>query len=99
MSKRKVPGESFSYGPLPVEVQNAPGLSGDDDLRLTVDGEIFSVRSTSHASVHYTWISGLNDGYGFSALGTDQAPTVEQHEAVIREFLADINPATGFLQD
>lgn len=99
MSKRKVPEESFSYGPLPADVQKDPRLSGDDDLRLTVDGETFAVHATLHGSIHYTWVSGPNDGYGFSTLGTEQAPTDEQHQTVIREFLADINPATGFLQD
>ncbi|UUX59877.1 hypothetical protein [Glutamicibacter halophytocola] len=99
MSNEKVPDENFTYVPLPPQLQEVPGLNADNDLLLMVDGETFAVHAARHNSIHYTWISGPNNGYGFSALGTNQTPTDIQHIAAIREFLAGIDPSTGFLQD
>lgn len=63
-----------------------------------MDGETFSVRSSDDRSIHYDWVTGPNDGYGFSTLGvTDTHRSNEQHVAAIREFLAGIDPATGYL--
>ncbi|MGO3884762.1 MAG: hypothetical protein ACTJHU_00560 [Mycetocola sp.] len=67
---------------------------------LVVDGETVRIRQRdSDGSYHYDWVSGPNEGYGFSLSG-DPAPSslnTEQHIANFRGFLAEINPATGFL--
>lgn len=63
---------------------------------VTVDGETFAVRRRdSDGSHHYDWISGPNDGYGFSVSGGPVGQ--ERHVATIRDFLAGIDPATGYL--
>ncbi|QEW00212.1 hypothetical protein F6J84_09005 [Microbacterium caowuchunii] len=64
---------------------------------FTVDGETFSVRRRdSDWSFHYDWVSGANEGYGFSVSG-GKSVTRERHVATIRDFLAGIDPATGYL--
>lgn len=65
---------------------------------LTVDGETFAVRRRDDdGSNHYVWISGPNDGYGFSMSGGCEPISHELHVAAIRGFLASIDPATGYL--
>ncbi|KAA9146218.1 hypothetical protein F6B41_15945 [Microbacterium lushaniae] len=65
---------------------------------FTVDGETFAVRRRdSDGSCHYDWVSGPNDGYGFSVSGGYEPVTREWHVAAIRDFLAGIDPATGYL--
>jgi predicted ester cyclase len=66
-----------------------------DGVTLEVDGELFSVRPERDGT-GYTWLSGPHDGYGFSESPTaDRSP--EEHRDRIRAFLAQINPATGYL--
>ncbi len=65
---------------------------------FTVDGETFAVRRRDDdGSTHYDWISGPNDGYGFSTFGGPGPISHERHVAAIRDFLAGIDPATGYL--
>ena len=65
---------------------------------VTVDGETFAVRTRDEdGSLHYDWISGPNDGYGFSSSGGPGLLSREWHEAAIRDFLSGIDPATGYL--
>ncbi|TQJ31304.1 hypothetical protein FBY39_1768 [Microbacterium sp. SLBN-146] len=62
-----------------------------------VDGETFTVRRRDDdGSVHYDWISGPNPGYGFSSSGSGRE-SHEHHETAIRDFLASIDPTTGYL--
>lgn len=68
--------------------------------RLSVDGETFDVTaSKDHPGQHHLrWQSGPNPGYGFTCRRSDgqyasEAELVEQ----IRDFLANMNPATGYL--
>ena len=64
---------------------------------LHVEGESFEVRSRGD-SVDYDWISGRNEGYGFSSSGgTDFSR--EAHEESIRAFLGMIDPATGYIAE
>lgn len=63
---------------------------------VTVNGETFAVRRRDDGAVHYDWISGPNDGYGFSSFGNSEALSPEQHAASIRDFLSAIDPATGY---
>ncbi|MCR2791928.1 hypothetical protein NQ156_02500 [Microbacterium sp. zg.Y625] len=80
-----------------------PDVHSYTDLgSVTVDGETFAVRrrdggSTHLDSIHYDWISGPNDGYGFSTVGISGHISRERQIADIRDFLAGIDPATGYL--
>jgi hypothetical protein len=69
--------------------------------RLTVDGETFDVTYDPEqpGTYHYAWLSGPNPGYGFSSRRSDHTDreTVAEHEAAIRDFLVNIDPATGYL--
>jgi hypothetical protein len=65
-----------------------------------VDGETFAVRtSPDDGAIHYDWVSGPNDGYGFSTSGGIEPLSRERHLDRIRDFLAGIDPATGYLSD
>ncbi|GAA2850117.1 hypothetical protein Acy02nite_33240 [Actinoplanes cyaneus] len=64
---------------------------------LTVDGERFALRARD-SGTDYTWLTGPNPGYGFSASPTADL-SVEQHTAMVRDFLSAIDPATGYLAD
>ena len=65
---------------------------------VTVDGETFAIRRREDdGSNHYGWVSGPNDGYGFSVSGHGEPISHEQHVIAIRGFLASIDPATGYV--
>jgi len=73
-------------------------------MLVEVDGEQFGVErsSTDPRQLNFTWLSGPNPGYGlFSApygaefLETDGSDVVL--EQLIRNFLSQINPATGYI--
>ena len=73
-----------------------PFVSG----RLFVNGETFDVTaSKDHPGQHHlTWASGPKPGYGFTCRRSDwQFSTEAQLVEQIRDFLANINPATGYL--
>ncbi|ROS30663.1 HAD family phosphatase [Cellulomonas sp. PhB150] len=65
---------------------------------VTVDGERFAVRP--HGSgLALTWLSGPDPTYGFAIGSNDGSPIPEDVLAAsIRSFLADIDPATGYLE-
>ena len=77
-------------------------LSPTDDRILTVDGERFHVRQRpprgALVEYDYEWLSGPNDGYGFGVSGPF-AYGDDEHAARIREFLAGIDPTTGYLTE
>jgi hypothetical protein len=67
---------------------------------ISVGGETFDVTaSKDHPGQHHlTWRSGPNPGYGFTSRRSDgQFATEAQLVRQIRDFLAHINPATGYL--
>lgn len=67
---------------------------------FAVDGETFRVRRRDDdGSLHYDWISGPNDGYGFSVFCGVGPIRRERHSADIREFLSAVDPETGYLYD
>ncbi len=73
---------------------------GDDGDLLVVDGQTFRVRARPDepGTYDYTWLSGPNEGYGFTSARS--RPTVsarEDHEHAIRHFLAGVDPDSGFL--
>jgi hypothetical protein len=87
--------EGGFYAPAPPDTHIYRDLGN-----FTVDSETFAVRRRADdGSTHYDWISGPNDGYGFSEFGSPEPLSREQHSASIRDFLAGIDPATGFLSD
>ena len=67
---------------------------------LHVDGETFEVSTQpgSWNAYELKWVSGPNEGYGFvcSAYGSQPISDSDLEDA-IRRFLAQINPATGYL--
>jgi hypothetical protein len=65
---------------------------------VNVDGETFTVRrGDDDGAIHYAWISGPNDGYGFSTSGGAEPLSQEEHVARIRGFLGSIDPSTGYI--
>jgi hypothetical protein len=65
---------------------------------LEVDGELFALRSNEFGGTDYTWLSGPNPGYGFGVSPTPN-PSVDEHMANIRDFLALVDPTTGYIED
>lgn len=69
---------------------------------LTVGGEGFRVRlRPRHGELYeydYDWLTGSNYGYGFGVSGPFEQSD-DDHRAQIRHFLADIDPATGYLRE
>jgi hypothetical protein len=72
-------------------------------VRVEVDGEVFDVvvaGPDSPGAYHYTWASGRNPGYGFTSARSDgRSPAMSEHEESIRDFLSQIDPGTGYLED
>lgn len=82
-----------------------PGVYTDPDtsamgpaLTLHVDGEVFEVRADGRGGTDYVWRSGPNPGYGFG-LSPAQDMSLEEHRDNVRTFLAEIDPATGYLRE
>lgn len=80
-------------------------LMGADTGRerlLRVEGELFRVRLRSrHGSLFeydYDWLTGPNDAYGFGLSGPFEQSD-DEHKAHIRNFLAEIDPKTGYLAE
>jgi hypothetical protein len=74
----------------------------DDVRELTVEGERFRVarRSGEPCTYDYTWLTGPNDGYGFTTSMTlEHTMSDAEHEEALRDFLSGIDPATGYLPD
>jgi hypothetical protein len=73
----------------------------DSPERVEVDGEVFDVvaRRDPPGHVDYRWISGPNPDYGFSSASSDgRASTMVDHVAAIRNFLSQVDPATGYIE-
>ena len=67
--------------------------------RIECDGEVFMVSLRAPGNYSYDWISGPNAQYGFSRC--DNSPPLEtaDHLANIRNFLEQIDPETGYIED
>jgi hypothetical protein len=87
------------------ELSALPGLApgsepdGSEVLTVEVDGETFALRPDEFGGTHYDWVSGPNPGYGFAASPTPPGWSLEQHRESIRSFLAQIDPATGYIAE
>ena len=70
--------------------------------RVELDGETFEVvtRADVPGQYHFTWVSGSNMGYGFTARTSDgRSLTLDQIVSQIRSFLAQIDPHTGYIEE
>lgn len=65
---------------------------------LEVDGEVFAIGPDQRGGTGYTWLSGPNPGYGFG-LSPARGLSIGEHLENVREFLADIDPTTGYLRE
>ena len=83
-----------------------PGLAPDPvydgpEQFFTVDGERFRVRrrlrNGSPYEYDYDWLTGPNPNYGFGVSGPIQQ-NHSDHVATIKDFLGNIDPATGYLR-
>ncbi|WP_433087557.1 hypothetical protein ACQP1P_16555 [Dactylosporangium sp. CA-052675] len=82
-----------------------PGVSPEPDgaadgrsITLEVDGEVFALSPNEFGGTDYAWLSGPNPGYGFGASPTPNL-SLDGHRENIRGFLAQIDPATGYIED
>lgn len=73
---------------------------------MTVDGEVFEVWTPVGYpnQRNFDWLSGPNEGYGFSSSGpmptSGPVPwTKADLEREIRDFLALVDPTTGYIED
>ena len=69
---------------------------------ITVGRERFRVRLRPRHGPRYEydydWLTGPNNGYGFGVSGPFEHSD-DDHKAQIRDFLADIDPSTGYLRE
>ncbi len=89
------------------EVDAVPGLSPDPPdgprlgspgwFTLEVDGELFAVGPDGRGGTSYSWLSGPNEGYGYGESPAGPDRSLAEHRASIRGFLAQIDPATGYI--
>ena len=69
---------------------------------VEIEGEEFAVRLVTdlvsgYTDADYTWLSGPNKGYGFG-VGGPPNPSPEEHRQRIRDFLAMVDPTTGYIE-
>ncbi len=84
-------------GVVPEHLRPTPG--DGDSLLLTVDGQDFRVWSPAPGTYNFDWLSGPHD-YGFGLSRSDGwAMSRPEMEQAIRDFLAEIDPATGYLAE
>jgi hypothetical protein len=88
-----------------ADPEAVPSVHPDTDDRtdptsrtVEVDGQTFMLRRGEFGGTDYTWVNGPNPGYGFSMSPTPDL-SLEEHRRVIRDFLAMIDPATGYIGD
>ena len=75
-------------------------MTAEDGRAFTVDGETFHVREQGRGEYRFDWTSGPNSGYGFmTSIYPHGRMTDEQIVASIHDFLAEIDPETGYLAD
>lgn len=73
-----------------------------EPVLLNVDDETFRARADPDqpGAWHLDWVSGPNDGYGFTTRRSDSGwGTQEDWEDQIRSFLHEIDPETGYLAE
>jgi len=69
-------------------------------FRIECDGEVFTVSHGAPGNYSYDWTSGPNAWYGFSVAAHNSPPLeTADHLANIRNFLEQIDPETGYIED
>lgn len=70
----------------------------DATFAVEVDGELFAVSEGTRGDNGYIWLTGPNPGYGFGESGPFER-SLDDHRAAIRNFLDQIDPETGYLEE
>jgi hypothetical protein len=86
------------WAAFPAVYDGPEGRPGPVLFTLDVDAEQFAVRQAAEGGWTYEWLTGPNDGYGFTASGP-LALSTEEHQDAVRAFLGMIDPATGYIAD
>ncbi|WP_020391372.1 hypothetical protein [Kribbella catacumbae] len=76
-------------------------MATEAPIRIEVDGQVFEVQVSPDLPGQYdfTWLSGPNPGYGFSSRSSDGSVlSTSDFEESIRSFLAQVDPATGYIE-
>lgn len=86
--------------PEPGLVPEHPRTVRDEPVLLTVDGHTFRVgqRADQPGTYDFDWLTGPHD-YGFTLGGPAVPMSRREMEDAIRGFLAEIDPATGYLRE
>ena len=91
------PADSAGPGLAPPD----PGGAASEQF-IIVGRERFRVRLRPRRGpryeYHYDWLTGPNNGYGFGMSGPFEHSD-DDHKAQIQDFLADIDPSTGYLRE
>lgn len=93
-------GDTDSSGAQPAAWPDSADASDAESARsftLDVDGELFAVRPDAWGGTNYTWLTGTNEGYGFSESPTPNR-SLDDHRHSIRNFLAQVDPVTGYIE-
>ncbi|MCZ7438193.1 hypothetical protein O7598_17415 [Micromonospora sp. WMMC241] len=88
-------------GGPPAVPGRCPAPEGPVDaasVTLDVDGELFTIRADEFGGTDYAWLNGPDPGYGFGVSPTPDL-SLDEHVANIRDFLAQVDPVTGHLED
>jgi hypothetical protein len=82
----------------PLRLDNAR-VTSNPTRRLEVDGEVFELttRLDLPGQVDLAWLTGPNPGYGFSTRRSSGIASDEELSTQARDFLANINADTGYL--
>jgi hypothetical protein len=83
---------------VPGVYPKTEGAAGVGSRTLGVDGELFALSPNEFGGTDYTWLSGPNPGYGFGVSPTPNL-SLDEHMEHIRGFLANVDPATGLIED
>lgn len=87
------------WSPLPTPEPDEPAWSAP--VHVVVDDEAFAITTSPEAPgvTRYAWITGPHPDYGFTSSRSDRQPSrTEEHEAAIRDFLAQVDPKTGYIE-
>ncbi len=69
------------------------GAADARSLTLELDGEMFALSPNKFDGTGYTWLSG-----GFGVSPTPNL-SLDEHRKNIRDFLAVVDPTTGYIED
>lgn len=77
-----------------------PPVPEEGPLPVVVDGEELAVTRRRAGVYDYDWVNHRHGGYGFGSATNDRSVTDGHgHAEAVREFLAAVDPETGFLED